>query len=130
MTYTSCFQYRQKIGQIKQWIFRDKHNKKLVILRPPAFYFSLITLLDLLQKSGKSKFKVINSGDKVETQRKSLSSISISFTQNTKNFQLTKNMFNQNSLTSQSAVALFLSLSQRMKLRFFERCSAILMNFR
>lgn len=87
-------------------------------------------IVDLLQKSGKSKFKVINSGDKVETQRKSLSSISISFTQNTENFQLTKNMFNQNSLTSQSAVALFLSLSQRMKLRFFERCSAILMNFR
>ena len=39
-------------------------------------------------------------------------------------------MLNQNSFASQSTVALFLSSSQRMKLRFFERRSAIVMDFR
>lgn len=90
----------------------------------------LFCLLDLLHKSFEREFKVINSGDKVETQGKSLSSVSVSFAENAKNFQLTKNMLNQNSFASQSTVALFLSSSQRMKLRFFERRSAIVMDFR
>lgn len=56
-----------------------------------------------------------------------MSAITISLAQDTKHFQLTKNMFNQNSFPSQDTIALFLSLRQSMIFGFLERRLTVLM---
>ena len=70
--------------------------------------------LGLLQKSVGIDFKVVNRSNQVEAQSKSLSAITISLTQDTKHFQFTKNMFNQNPLASQGTIALLLSFRERV----------------
>lgn len=60
--------------------------------------------LDLLQTS--VEFKVVNRGDQVEAQRKSRSPITIPLTQDTKHFQLVKNMLNHDPLSSQRTITL------------------------
>ena len=71
----------------------------------------------------------MNRRDQIEAQGKPLSAIAVPFTQNTKHFQFAKNMFNQNSFTSQRFVSLFLPLGQWMILGFLERCLAVFMEF-
>lgn len=74
--------------------------------------------LGLLQKS--VEFKVVNRGDQVEAQRKSRSPITIPLTQDTKHFQLAKNMLNHNPLSSQRTITLLFLLGQRMKFGFLD----------
>ena len=80
-----------------------------------------------MQKS--VEVKVVNRSNQVETQGKSLSTIAIPLTQDTKHFQLAKNMLNHNPLSSQRPVALLLLLRQGMIFGFLERGLAILMKF-
>lgn len=95
----------------------------------PAEHLMDRIIIDLLQKSDLGKFKVVNCGDQVEAQGKSLSAITISFTQDPKDLQLTKNMLNQNSLSRQGPISLLLLFSQRMIFGFLERRLAIFMKF-
>jgi hypothetical protein len=74
--------------------------------------------LGLLQKS--VEFKVVNRGDQVEAQRKSRSPITIPLTQDTKHFQLAKNMLNHNPLSSQRTITLLFLLGQRMIFGFLD----------
>jgi hypothetical protein len=74
--------------------------------------------LGLLQKS--VEFKVVNRGDQVEAQRKSRSPITIPLTQDTKLFQLVKNMLNHNPLSSQRTITLLFLLGQRMIFGFLD----------
>ena len=77
----------------------------------------------------KVEFEVVDRSNQVEAQGKSLSAIAISLAQNTKHFQLAKNMFNQNSLTSQSAISLLFFLCQSMIFGFLERGLAVSVKF-
>jgi hypothetical protein len=78
-----------------------------------------------LQKS--AEFEVVNCSDQIEAQGKSLSAITIPFTQDPKDLQLTKNMLNQNSFSSQGMISLLFLFGQRMIFGFLERRLAILM---
>lgn len=78
-----------------------------------------------MQKSIGCEFKVVNGGDQVEAQSKSLTTITILFAQNTKHFQLAEYMFNHNPFSCQTPIALFLSLRQSMVFGFFEGCLAV-----
>jgi len=51
------------------------------------------------------------------------------FAQNTKHFQLTKNMFNQNPFSSQHTISLLLSLRESMIFGFLERGLAVFVKF-
>jgi len=65
------------------------------------------SILDLLQKSFVVEFEVVNCRDQVETQSKSFPTVTIPLTQNAKDFQLAKYMFNHNSFSCQTPIALF-----------------------
>jgi hypothetical protein len=52
------------------------------------------SILDLLQKWSKAKFKVVQPGDQVESQREPLSSIAIAFQQDAKDFQTANHILN------------------------------------
>ena len=73
------------------------------------------------------EFTVVKSSDQVEAQRKSRSTIAIPFTQDAKGLQLSKNMFNQNSLSSQRTIFLLFLFGQRMIFGFLERGLAVFM---
>ena len=53
--------------------------------------------LDLLRESRRSKFKIKDSRNKIESQTKTFASITISFSQNPKYFKFAVNMFNNDS---------------------------------
>lgn len=76
------------------------------------------------------EFEVVNSRNQVETHSESLSTITIPFTQDTKYFQLTKNMFNQDPFSSQDTIFLLLSLRQSVMLGFLEGRLTVLMQVR
>ena len=71
----------------------------------------------------------MNSSDQVEAQSKSLSAITIPLTQDTKDFQFTKNMLNHDSLPGQGMISLFLSFRQSMVFGFLEGRLAVFMKF-
>jgi len=106
----------------KEWMLtEDGYSRALEILHIP--------IIDLLQKSLMIEFKVVNCSNQIETQSESLSAITIPFTQDTKYLQFAKNMFNQNSSTSQTSIPLFLFFCQRMVFGFLARSLAVLMEF-
>lgn len=76
-----------------------------------------------------AEFEVVNCRDQVETQGKSFSTITILLTQNPKHFQLTEYMFNPNSFSCQTPIALFFSFCQSMVFGFLEGCLAVFMKF-
>jgi hypothetical protein len=82
-----------------------------------------------LQKSVRTKFKVLDRSNQVETQGKSLSTIELLLAQDAKHFQLTKNMFNHNPFSSQGTIAPLFSFRQSMIFGFLERCLAVFMKF-
>ena len=48
---------------------------------------------------GGFEFEVVNGSDQVETQGKTFSPVSVTFTENTKNLQAANDIFNQDTLT-------------------------------
>jgi hypothetical protein len=72
-----------------------------------------------------NEFKVVNCSKQVEAQSKSLSAIAVSLTQDPKDLQVPKNMFNQSSFPSQRTISLLLLFRQRMIFGFLERRLAI-----
>lgn len=68
---------------------------------------------------------MVNRGNQVEAQGKSLSAITIPLTQDTKHFQLAKYMFNHDPFSSQGTISLFFSFRQSMGFGFLERCLTV-----
>jgi hypothetical protein len=75
------------------------------------------------------ELKVVDCRDQIEAQGKSLSAITISFTQDPKDLQLTENMLNQNSFSSEGTISLLFLFGQRMTFGFLERRLTIFMKF-
>ena len=73
------------------------------------------------------EFKVVDCSDQIEAQGKSLPAITISLAQDPKDLQLTKNMLNQNSFSSQGTISLLFLFGQRMIFGFLARRLAIFM---
>jgi hypothetical protein len=73
------------------------------------------------------EFEVVNRSDEVEPERKSFAAVSISFRKNSKDFEPANDIFNQNTDMRLFAVAGFLFLGQRMKLRALGRDLAVIM---
>jgi hypothetical protein len=61
------------------------------------------------------EFKVVDSGDEIETQAKAFTPIAVAITQNAKYFQSTNDVFTENPLTCQFSISSFLFRRKRMQ---------------
>ncbi len=93
-----------------QLILWAKLSKRLDWCRPNK-------KIDLLQKSW-FEFEVVDGSDQIEAQPKAFSPITVTLTQDPKDFQLADDILDQNAFPGQLAVGNLLLCAQRMKFTF------------
>ena len=67
--------------------------------------------------------------EKIESETKAFSTVSVSATENSEAFEITQHMFNGNTACGQGVVLLFLFGRERMMLAFLVRCLAVGVEF-
>ncbi len=76
--------------------------------------------LDLLRKSlAKTKFKVVDAGDKVKAKTEAFTATTVTFGKNAEDFEPADNAFDMETQAGQGAVGSFLFIAQRMMLGCF-----------